>query len=83
MDFDLMAYYIVNNINEPINGIEERNIFQKPLFNPFALTDELFMKNFRLTKELTRYLIDTLEPYIDVKTRLSSIDIDTKVNTKN
>lgn len=83
MDFDFIAYYIINNINEPMNAIKVRKIFQKPLSDYFVLIDRLFMKSFRVSKELTRYLINTLTLYIDVKTRLSSIDVDAKVNTKD
>ncbi|XP_060845695.1 putative nuclease HARBI1 [Rhopalosiphum padi] len=77
MDFDLMAYFV--NINEQIDEIELRNNFQRPTYDTFALTDKLFMKNFRLSKEITRYLINILKPFIVVDTRLSSIDIQTKV----
>ncbi|KAL5239161.1 hypothetical protein ACI65C_006571 [Semiaphis heraclei] len=59
--------------------MELRNNFQRPTYDAFSLTDRLFMKNFRLSKELMRYLIDILKPYIVVDTRLSSIDIQTKV----
>jgi len=77
MDFDLMAYFV--NINEQIDEIELRNNFQWPTYDAFALTDKLFMKNNRLSKEITRYLINILKPFIVVDTRLSSIDIQTKV----
>lgn len=82
MDFDFIAYCIINNINEPINAIKVRSIFQKPLSDPFALSDRLFMNNFMLSKELASYLISTLTPYIDVKTH-SSIDVDKKLKTKD
>lgn len=77
------AYYVINDINEPINAIQVRKIFQKPLSGSFALGDKLLMKNFRLAKKLTKYLINILTPYIDVKMRLSFIDVNTKIQTKD
>lgn len=75
MDFDFMAYFV--NVNEQMNYA--RNNFQRPNYDAFALTDRLFIKNFRLSKEITQYLINLLKPYIVVDSRLSSIDIQTKV----
>lgn len=48
--------------------------------DPFTLSDRLFVKNFRLTKDLTRYLIELLSPFVKVKSRSSAIDLSTKVN---
>lgn len=70
-----MAYFL--NVNEQIN--HARNNFQRPTYDAFMLTDRLFIKNFRLSKEITQYLINLLKPYIVVDSRLSSIDIQTKV----
>lgn len=47
--------------------------------NPFDLSDKLFIKHFRLTKDLVRYLIDTLDNFLIAPTRTSSIDKATKV----
>lgn len=76
MDFDFMAYFV--NVNEQIIN-NARNNFQRPTYDAFALTDRLFIKNFRLSKEITQYLINLLKPFIVVDSRSSSIDIQTKV----
>ena len=53
---------------------------KKNRVDPFTLSDRLFIKNFRLTKDLTRYLIELLSPFVEVKSRSSAMDLSTKVN---
>jgi hypothetical protein len=36
--------------------------------DPFTLSDQLFVKNFKLTKDLNQYLIELLLSFIKVKT---------------
>ncbi|XP_018804600.1 PREDICTED: uncharacterized protein LOC108978665, partial [Bactrocera latifrons] len=38
--------------------------------NPFSLSENIFMKNFRLTREICRSLIDELAPHDNQKTSL-------------
>lgn len=50
--------------------------------NPFTLSDTHFIKMFRLTKNLTRYLIDILTPYLRAPRRRTDLEISTKVSWK-
>lgn len=79
-NFDVMALFLVNNIEEQENAVGNvRNGNKKDLMDPFTMPDQLFIKNFRLTKILVKNLIDLLEPYVVVKSRSSSISLQTKV----
>ncbi|XP_050066119.1 putative nuclease HARBI1 [Aphis gossypii] len=82
-DFDIMTNFVINNFIENAVCVNEdncvRNDFHKPLSDPFTQTEQIFIKNFRLTKPVARCLIDMLRPFLKVPSRLSSIDIDTKV----
>ncbi|CAI6373046.1 unnamed protein product [Macrosiphum euphorbiae] len=83
-DFDIMTHLVVNNFVENVVNVNEnndgvRNDFHRPLTDPFTLTEQMFIKNFRLTKHLTRYVIDLLRPFLKKPSRSSSINIDTKV----
>jgi len=82
-DFDIMTNFVVNNFIENAVCVNEnncvRNDFHKPLSDPFTQSKQMFIKNFRLTKHVARYLIDILRPFLKSPSRLSSIDIDTKV----
>lgn len=62
---------------------EENNRFQRRFFqykNAFTMSDRHFVKHFRFTKELIRYLIELVRPYVRDSTRASSIPLETKVN---
>lgn len=48
--------------------------------DPFTYTDRLFIKNYRLTKELVTNLVELVRPYIVSKSRSSAIDLKTKVS---
>ncbi|GBP41028.1 Putative nuclease HARBI1 [Eumeta japonica] len=50
-----------------------------PIIDAFSLSDQLFVKNFRLSKELVRQLVMEINPYINHTSRSSSIDVTTKV----
>lgn len=47
--------------------------------NPFDLTDNKFIKLFRLSKDLVRNLIMLLTPFIQAPTRTSSLSVELKV----
>lgn len=48
--------------------------------NGFDMTDQHFIRNFRLSKDLTRYLINLVRPYVGERTRASSLSVETKVH---
>lgn len=47
--------------------------------NAFQLSDREFVRIFRLSKMLTNNLIEIVEPYIRPQSRVSALDITTKV----
>jgi hypothetical protein len=48
--------------------------------NPFlGLSEANFIKNFRLSKNLCMFLIETLEPFMRPKRRATDLDIQTRV----
>ena len=47
----------------------------------FNMSDRHFLKHFRLSKEVTRHLIDLVRPYVRESTRASAISIETKVSS--
>lgn len=49
--------------------------------NCFDLPDNQFKKNFRLTKVLTRTLIDVVRPFIQDRSRASALPVEAKVST--
>lgn len=82
-NFDEMAnLFAIQNLEEQENVARYGRliIVRENRVNPFTLSDRLFIKMFRLTKDLTLYLIEILTPFIEVKRRSSSIDLSTKVN---
>lgn len=49
------------------------------VIDAFKMSDSLFRKHFRLSKQSTRYLIDILAPHMEVHQRSSSISLEIKV----
>ncbi|GBP03501.1 PiggyBac transposable element-derived protein 4 [Eumeta japonica] len=54
-----------------------------PRIDAFSLSDQLFVKNFRLSKELVRQLVMEINPYINHTSRSSSIDVTTKMDLRS
>lgn len=71
--------FLINNIEEQENVIQNVRINKEKTLDPFMLSDRLFVKSFRLTKFLANQLIDMLRPLIEDGNRLSAIDLKTKV----
>jgi len=61
-------------------GLYGRLLTKENRVDPFKLSDRLFVKNFRLIKDLNLYLIELLSLFVEVKSRSSAIDLSTKVN---
>jgi len=80
---EIAMLFAINNIEEHENNIcnERRTRNTEYITDPFTLSDQLFIKNFRLTKNVVRYLIDLLKPHIKSNRRSSAIDLNTKVST--
>lgn len=68
-----------------LNELEE---FQRPRRiydnrqDPFIrLSDKAFLRLFRLSKELARYLIEILSPLLQEQKRINDLDVTTKVSS--
>ncbi|CAI6373074.1 unnamed protein product [Macrosiphum euphorbiae] len=84
-NFEEMAMlFAVNNVEEHQNNFNnahhERQTRNKEMItDPFKLTDRLFIKNFRLTKDVVKDLIILLSPHLSNSFRSSAIDLNTKI----
>jgi len=81
-NFDEMAMlFAMDNVIEHERLINVRQIRRKEtISDPFDISDRLFIKYFRLSKNLVRNLIELLRPHIVSKNRRSAIDLNTKVS---
>lgn len=70
-------------LNIPVINVIEIEEQRRPRFHvrddPFDLSDEDFIKIFRLNKHTASNLIDIIEPHLIAETRISAIDSVTKV----
>jgi len=85
-NFDEMAIlFAINNVedHEHLLTNERQTRIPEMISDPFLLTDRLFIKNFRLSKNLVRNLIELLQTRIVSKNRSSAIDLNTKVSGYN
>lgn len=87
-NFDEMSMlFAIHNVEEQENYLDNVNYERQTrnkdnIIDPFLLPDRLFVKNFRLTKDVVRHLFNLLSPHIVSKSfRSSSIDLNTKVST--
>ncbi|XP_022167246.1 putative nuclease HARBI1 [Myzus persicae] len=78
---EMAMFFAINNVEEHENNVpnERQTRNTEYISDPFILSDRLFIKNFRLTKDAVRYLIDLLRPHIIPNTRSSAIDLNTKI----
>lgn len=74
---DLAALYVMNIIDD-LPAYNPRHGFSVK-YDPFTQCDRLFLKNYRLTKDLVRQLITLVTPYIEPERRSSSIKLSEKV----
>lgn len=82
-NFDDLAYiYAMNMINEHEMAIHNPRRGFSVKYDPFTQCERIFLKNYRLSKDLVRQLIFMVTPYIDPPSRSSSINIPIKVSTK-
>jgi len=73
--------FAIDNVIEHERVINVRQTRRKEtISDPFDTSDRVFIKNFRLTKDLARYLIELLRPHIISKNHQSAIDLNTKVS---
>lgn len=77
---DDMYIAALENLERQENAYNFRRRCHKPV-DAFLLSDFIFIKNFRLTKDLVRYVINLLTPFISEPSRKSALDIQTKVSS--
>lgn len=80
---EMAMLFTINNVEEHENNICNEKHTRNPEYitDPFILSDQLFINNFRLSKNVIRYLIDLLKPHIESNSRSSAIDLNTEVST--
>ncbi|KAJ8909334.1 hypothetical protein NQ315_017194, partial [Exocentrus adspersus] len=63
-------------VNDNVNGPRQRFHRRDDAFE--VLSDQEFIKIFRLNKELTRHLINIVAPHMRQQTRISALSVTTK-----
>lgn len=82
MDADeiLIAVEVLNNVAEAQEANDNRGRVYYRRRDPFIeLSDQQFIKHFRLNKNLTRQLIQIVSPFLEQPRRRSSLTPQTKV----
>lgn len=65
--------------NQEMAAVNQRRFHQR--VDPFLdLSAHLFIKNYRLSKDLTNQLIEMLTPFMRQHTRLSALSVKTKAS---
>uniref|UniRef100_A0A6P7GZ70 Uncharacterized protein LOC114344798 n=1 Tax=Diabrotica virgifera virgifera TaxID=50390 RepID=A0A6P7GZ70_DIAVI len=79
MDFlNLVLINELNDVAERHNLNLERRLL-RDTSNPFEIDDLIFIKYFRVSKNITGQVIETLQPVMDEKIRGTKIDLELKV----
>ncbi|KAG5863757.1 hypothetical protein JTB14_030614 [Gonioctena quinquepunctata] len=78
---DMANAIIWDQINEDVEDAEIQNHIGEdvlPKRNPFELSEQKFIKMFRLTEALTRQLIDIVQHHMQAPSRASALTVETK-----
>lgn len=79
---DAMFIAALENLEHQENALNSiRSNINNTRNDAFLLPDFIIIKNYRLSKDLFRYVINMLTPFIRKPTRKSTLDIQTKVST--
>jgi len=75
-------FYIaaLENLEWQENALNYRKLSHSERFDAFSLPDYIFISNYRLTKDLVRYVINILTPHM-TESRISALNMQTKVST--
>lgn len=82
MNNNIQRFLLWQEIMEDAEDAEEFYNIRRdvlPRTNPFNLSDEKFIKLFRLTKPLCENLINIVRPFIHEPPRRSTLTVQTKV----
>lgn len=80
---DLANLFVLENVQNQINfQPQQPRLVRRETFvsDAFKLSDSAFIKNYRLSKELVKDLIEELSPLISSQNRSSDLDVTTKVS---
>ncbi|CAI6352676.1 unnamed protein product [Macrosiphum euphorbiae] len=74
-------FYIaaLENLERQENAVNYRKLSHSERFDAFLLPNYIFINNYRLTKDLVRYVINILTPHMTEATKTSALNIQTKV----
>ncbi|KAJ2941455.1 hypothetical protein O0L34_g3673 [Tuta absoluta] len=75
-------YIFMNYIDVESGDDDEEEQAQRKADNPFAESNSKFKKNYRLSKSLTRALVQELRPYLEEGRRTNDLTVETKAHTK-
>lgn len=86
-NFDDLALLAIGNLENQINfqphprvNRQRLRLIGKDFCDAFEMSDATLIKNFRLSKDLTKNLIKELNPYLKPQMRSSDLDSTTKVS---
>lgn len=79
--YDLANLFVIENVQNQIN-FQPQPILRRETFvsDAFKLSNSAFIKNYRLSKELVKDLIEELSPLISLQNRSSDLDVTTKLS---
>ncbi|KAL5236887.1 hypothetical protein ACI65C_004297 [Semiaphis heraclei] len=77
---DLANLFVIENVQNQINFQPQPRLRRETFVSDaFKLSNSAFIKNYRLSKELVKDLIEELSPLISLQNRSSDLDVTTKV----
>lgn len=83
---DIEEFVMINHVIDQLQDAElehEREPRRRHTFeSAFLLSDENFVKNFRLTKNLARQVIEIVRPFVAAPSRRSAMTVETKVSIR-
>lgn len=79
LDEIMFANQVINDLQEAEDEIEGPGRVFYNRIDAFTLRDECFIKLFRLSKDLTRQVVELVRPFLPEPVRRSAITVETKV----
>ncbi|KAJ8926231.1 hypothetical protein NQ314_021419 [Rhamnusium bicolor] len=77
---ELLHLNLLEEMEEAEMDVEDFQMIERPVGDPFAqLSNSMFLRIFRMSKELCQFLINSLKPYVTPSVRSTDLDIPLKV----
>ncbi|KAJ8964904.1 hypothetical protein NQ314_004543 [Rhamnusium bicolor] len=77
---ELLHLNLLEEIEEAEIDVEDFQMIERPVGDPFAqLSNSMFLRIFKMSKELCQFLINSLEPYMTPSVRSTDLDIPLKL----